>query len=216
MQQAVWTMSEIIEITRYPNRRLYDRSQKQYVTLGDIESIVLEGKSVRVLDSKSGEDLTRMILTQIILERHPERMHMFPVAFLHEILRADKLVLDWLAVYFGQALKLMEGVSRRPTLPLLPGLDFWRALFVNSPPAASPESKATNSASSPSVSGGQASSETLNVTAISELPADPEGNPSLELVTRILELERRLAQLEQTGESTRNGTEPAVGDDDRV
>ena len=114
-------MSETVEITRYPNRRLYDRSQKKYVTLGDIEELVFGGRDVRVRDSKSDEDLTRLILTQIILERHPERLKMFPRAFLHSILRADHLAMDWLTAYFGQAMSYMESIVGASAPPLAPG-----------------------------------------------------------------------------------------------
>ena len=48
-------MSQTVEVTRYPNRRLYDRSQRQYVTLGDVEQMVRNGKQVRVRDSKTQE-----------------------------------------------------------------------------------------------------------------------------------------------------------------
>ena len=120
-------MSETVEITRYPNRRLYDRQQKRYVNVGEIEAMVLEGRDVHVTDNKSGEDLTRLILTQVILERHPERMKMFPVSFLHEILRADQAALDWFTVYFAQAKSLMESVTGASGMPMLPGLDFWQA-----------------------------------------------------------------------------------------
>lgn len=122
-------MSETIEITRYPNRRLYDRSRKKYVTIGDIEAMVLGGQDIRVRDSKSDEDLTRVILTQIILERHPERMKMFPVAFLHTILRADQLALNWLTVYFGQAMTFLERITQSPRVSAMPGMDFWQSLI---------------------------------------------------------------------------------------
>ncbi len=129
---CVEKMSEPIEIARYPNRRLYDRSQKKYVTLGDIEAVVLAGKAVRVRDSKSEEDLTGVILTQIILERHPERMKVFSVPFLHALLRADQLVIDWLTVYFGQAMKLMKGATAMP-IPGFPGFEMWKSVVPDSP-----------------------------------------------------------------------------------
>jgi polyhydroxyalkanoate synthesis repressor PhaR len=125
-------MNDTVEITRYPNRRLYDRSRKKYVTVGDIEAMVLAGQDVHVRDSKSDDDLTRVILTQIILERHPERMKMFPVAFLHAILRADQLALNWLTVYFGQALNFLERITRSPRPSALPGMDFWQSLLPGS------------------------------------------------------------------------------------
>src|SRR5262249_54633549 len=77
-----------VQITRYPNRRLYDRSQGKYVTLKDIEAVVQRGGNVVVKDSKTGEDFTRSVLTQIILENHPERMELFPVPLFHWMIRS--------------------------------------------------------------------------------------------------------------------------------
>ena len=119
-------MSDSIEITRYtPIAGWYDRSQKKYVTLRDIESLVLAGKDVRVRDSKSEEDLTGTILTQILLERHPERMRVFSVPFLHALLRADQMAIDWLSVYFGQAMSVMQGTSTTG----LPGMELWKGMM---------------------------------------------------------------------------------------
>ena len=60
---------EVVSIKRYPNRRLYDRQARRYITLQDLEDLVLQGKKIEVRDSRSGDDLTRPILTQILLER---------------------------------------------------------------------------------------------------------------------------------------------------
>lgn len=55
-------------IKKYPNRRLYDTSTSTYVTLAEVKQLVMNGESVAVRDAKSGEDLTRSILLQIILD----------------------------------------------------------------------------------------------------------------------------------------------------
>src|SRR5215210_7820633 len=86
---------EPIAIRRYPNRRFYDRSRRRYVTLQEIEDLVLGGQTVEVRDSRTGEDLTRQILAQILLERHPEKMAMFPVAMLHSTLQANDLASEF-------------------------------------------------------------------------------------------------------------------------
>jgi polyhydroxyalkanoate synthesis repressor PhaR len=84
----------IYEIRGYPNRRFYDRSRKRYLTLGEIEALVLEGKTGEVHDSRTGEDITRQILTQILMQRQPEKMDVFPVAMLHSVLRANDLAMN--------------------------------------------------------------------------------------------------------------------------
>ncbi len=178
-------MNETVEITRYPNRRLYDRTRKKYITVGEIEAMVLGGENVRVRDSKTDEDLTRMILTQILLERHPDRMKMFPVAFLHEILRADRLSLDWLTVYFGQAKSLMNGVSGPVGQNLVPGIDFWRSLMPN---AASRAEVDVASPPDPNDEHDSADLETV------------ERNDQQKMSSRLEELERRLKQLEGKGD----------------
>ena len=50
---------EVISIKRYPNRRLYDRQARRYITLQDLEDLVLQGNKIEVRDSRTGEDLTR-------------------------------------------------------------------------------------------------------------------------------------------------------------
>jgi len=142
--------TDVVEITRYPNRRLYDRSRGQYGTLTEIEEMVRAGRSVLVRDSKSGEDLTRSVLAQIILERHPERMDLFPVSLLHMVLRANDLALDWMRTYMRQSLAFLEQMPQPLTAvpPLAPPsatslvgpiptpLDWMKAFFPTSPPDA--------------------------------------------------------------------------------
>ena len=55
-------------IKKYPNRRLYDTANSGYITLADVKQMVLEFVDFQVIDAKNGEDLTRTILLQIILE----------------------------------------------------------------------------------------------------------------------------------------------------
>src|SRR3954468_5339641 len=102
---------EVISIRRYPNRRLYDRQSRRYITLQDVEDLVKDGKKIEVRDSKTNEDLTRAILTQILIERHPEKMEMFPVAMLHGILQANDVMLEFLRSYLKQPLGLLENLQ---------------------------------------------------------------------------------------------------------
>jgi polyhydroxyalkanoate synthesis repressor PhaR len=118
---------EVVTIIRYPNRRLYDRSRGRYVTLRDIEDTVRHGRSVIVRDSKTGADLTRLLLTQIILERHPERMELFPLSLLHLILRTDGVMFAFLRDSVRQALHYVEMLQRAaPFHPLLPTQEWLR------------------------------------------------------------------------------------------
>jgi len=114
--------AEPVAIRRYPNRRFYDRSRQRYVTLGDIEELVRQGRTVEVRDSRTGEDLTRQVLTQILLERHPEKMELVPAALLHGLLRANDLAAEFWRAYLRQALLALEGLQRAlDPLGWLPG-----------------------------------------------------------------------------------------------
>lgn len=61
-------MRSAVIIKKYPNRRLYDTSSGRYVNLEDVASMIRQGTDVQVVDARTGEDLTRVVLTQIIVE----------------------------------------------------------------------------------------------------------------------------------------------------
>lgn len=77
-----------LRIRKYPNRRFYDVTRSRHVTLQDLHEAILEGHSVEVLDSKSGEDITNVILVQILLEKDPPKLHFFPSWILHSMVRS--------------------------------------------------------------------------------------------------------------------------------
>ncbi|MBO9717955.1 MAG: polyhydroxyalkanoate synthesis regulator DNA-binding domain-containing protein, partial [Pseudoxanthomonas sp.] len=60
-------------IKKYPNRRLYDTEISSYITIEDVRQLILDGESFEVRDAKSGEDLTRSVLLQIIAEQDLHR-----------------------------------------------------------------------------------------------------------------------------------------------
>ncbi|RZI82729.1 MAG: polyhydroxyalkanoate synthesis repressor PhaR [Rubrivivax sp.] len=74
-------------IKKYPNRRLYDTQTSSYITLVDVKDMVLACENFLVLDAKSGEDLTRSILLQIILEEESGGVPMFSTQALAQIIR---------------------------------------------------------------------------------------------------------------------------------
>lgn len=74
-------------IKKYPNRRLYDTQTSTYITLADVKQLVLGTEDFQVVDVKSGEDLTRSILLQIILEEESGGLPMFSAAALSQIIR---------------------------------------------------------------------------------------------------------------------------------
>lgn len=89
---------ELRLIKKYPNRRLYDTATSSYITLADVKALVLEQVAFKVVDAKSGEDLTRSILLQIILEEESAGAPMFSSDMLSQIIR-----------FYGHAMQGMMG-----------------------------------------------------------------------------------------------------------
>jgi polyhydroxyalkanoate synthesis repressor PhaR len=85
-------------LKKYPNRRLYDTRTSSYITLADVKLMVLEAENFEVRDAKTGEDLTRSILLQIILEEESGGMPMFSAQMLGQIIR-----------FYGHTLQGMMG-----------------------------------------------------------------------------------------------------------
>ena len=85
-------------IKKYPNRRLYDTKTSAYITLSDVKDLVLTTESFKVLDAKSGEDLTRSILLQIILEEETAGVPLFTTDLLSQMIR-----------FYGHAMQGMLG-----------------------------------------------------------------------------------------------------------
>ena len=81
-------MSETVRtIKKYPNRRLYDTANSGYITLADVKQMVLENIDFQVVDAKSGDDLTRSILLQIILDEEGGGVPMFSSEMLSQMIR---------------------------------------------------------------------------------------------------------------------------------
>lgn len=99
---------ESILIKRYPNRRYYARHLSKYVSLTDIEQLVSTGHDVQIQDSQTNDDLTRSVLTQIIMEQHPDKMALFPIDMLHFILRSNDTMTGLLRDYFRQSLTYLD------------------------------------------------------------------------------------------------------------
>src|SRR5262245_20251692 len=74
-------------IKRYSNRKLYDTQESRYVTLEEIEEMIRSGKEISVVDAATGEDLTSVTLTQIILENERNHRTAPPAAFLHQLIK---------------------------------------------------------------------------------------------------------------------------------
>ena len=78
--------SDKVTIKKYANRRLYDTESSTYITLDRLAALIREGREFEVLDAKSGEDITRQVLTQIIVDEEARGSTMLPLGFLKQII----------------------------------------------------------------------------------------------------------------------------------
>ena len=112
-------------IKKYPNRRLYDTETSSYVTLAELKKLVMASAPLVVLDAKTGEDLTRSILLQIILEEESAGVPMFSEAVLSNIIR-----------FYGHAMQVHMGSYLENHVQSF--MD-WQNKLGESSPALSPE-----------------------------------------------------------------------------
>jgi polyhydroxyalkanoate synthesis repressor PhaR len=75
-----------VTIKKYANRRLYDTESSSYITLDRLAEMVREGREFQVVDAKSGEDITRQVLTQIIVDEEARGATMLPINFLKQLI----------------------------------------------------------------------------------------------------------------------------------
>lgn len=78
--------TEAITIKKYANRRLYNTAASSYVTLDDLAVMVQAGVDFKVHDAKSGDDITRAVLTQIIVEQESKGNNLLPTGFLRQLI----------------------------------------------------------------------------------------------------------------------------------
>lgn len=80
-------MSQLRIIKKYPNRRLYDTEISSYVTLEDVRQLIIEGESFEVRDARTGNDLTRSVLLQILAEHEDIGQPIFSTQLLTTVIR---------------------------------------------------------------------------------------------------------------------------------
>jgi len=101
-------------IKKYPNRRLYDTKTSTYITLADVKKLVVQGEEFQVLDAKSGEDLTRSILLQIILEEESAGSPMFSSDILTQFIRCyGNAMQGMLGSYLERNMQLFGEIQKR-------------------------------------------------------------------------------------------------------
>ncbi len=119
-------------VKRYASRRLYNTETSDYVTLDDIAGFISDGRDVQIIDLKSGDDLTRQYLLQIIAEHESRGESMLPIAVLNDLVRcysnqASNVMPEFLQMSFdmlrdGQS-KMVENLAAINSLNTVPGFD---------------------------------------------------------------------------------------------
>jgi polyhydroxyalkanoate synthesis repressor PhaR len=164
-----------IVIKKYGNRRLYDTANSEYINQDEVAQMVQEGKDIQVVDAATGEDITRLVLTQIIVQHAKEPNSAFPIDILRQMVAACGKVTQ------GTTVQYMKAV-----------LDMYQnALRAVAPPAMSP----FNFVPSPfAVTSGP---ENLAADVTPENPRSQRGSDERSGEQEVKELKRRLAELEE-------------------
>jgi polyhydroxyalkanoate synthesis repressor PhaR len=112
-QGAFPVQARAVVIKKYGNRRLYDTSGSRYINLEDIATLIRNGTDVKVVDAKTGEDLTRLTLTQIIVEDAKAQPQGLPIEFLRQLIMAtDRVGREFIMWYLKTAFDAYHKVQR--------------------------------------------------------------------------------------------------------
>lgn len=134
--------TETILIKKYENRRLYDATNSRYVNLEEVAGFVQRGYEVRVIDVASGEDITRLILTQIIAEGAKTPDSSFPLDILRQMVIASGRASQESALRYTKAMLDLYQSTYRAMAPALNPFE-----FMQNPPKGNPEENGPQSRS---------------------------------------------------------------------
>lgn len=134
--RAMTDTSQPLLIKRYASRRLYNTATSDYVTLEDIAGFIRDGREVQIIDLKSGDDLTRQYLLQIVADHESRGESVLPISVLTDLVRsyttqAHSVVPEFLASSFemlkqGQS-KMLDNMAAISPMASMPGFDAMRA-----------------------------------------------------------------------------------------
>lgn len=196
--------TETLRIRKYPNRRYYDVTNSRHVTLAELYERVRAGARISVEDSRTGDDITSAVLTQILLEHASEKLEIFPAQLLHQAIQANQQMLaSFVKDYFAKALdafaqsrqqfdRFLSQAGLSPLTATTP-LDWAQMLFKGMTQAAAP----TTSAAKPP-----------EHDATPPAKADDRDRTLAEMHDRIEQLSRELNNL-QKKQSRKPKTKPA-------
>ena len=178
-----------VVIKKYENRRLYDTTNSRYVNLEEVAQLLQQGNDVQVVDASSGEDITRLILTQIIVENAKTPESSFPLDLLRQMVVASGRASQESALQYMKAmLEIYQNAYRAMPNPLSP-FDFMQNIRANG------EEKPDNGKQS---SGARKPAEPRQPNAKQSGPEDVT-----ELKSRLADLEKLVSNLAAAPKSTK-------------
>jgi polyhydroxyalkanoate synthesis repressor PhaR len=101
----------MLTIKRYPNRKFYDTEEKRYMTLEDITAHIQQGRDIQVIDNTTGEDITPVVLTQIILEQEKKQTGFVPRSVLTGLVQAGGLTVGRMRKALANPLDLLKQID---------------------------------------------------------------------------------------------------------
>lgn len=146
-----------VVIKKYENRRLYDTTNSRYVNLEEVAQMLQHGNDVQVIDAATGDDITRLILTQIIVEDAKTPQSNFPLDLLRQMVVASGRATQESALNYMKAMLDLYQSSYRAVAPQLNPFDFMQSMQSNRgapanepvPPASERPTESTKSDASP-------------------------------------------------------------------
>lgn len=159
-------MPKNVLIKKYENRRLYDVTNSRYVNLDDVSRLLQQGDEVRVVDAATGDDLTRLVLTQIIVEGAKAPDSGFPLNVLRDMVIASGQASQESAIRYTRAMLDLYKSTYRAMTPAFNPFEFMEP--------ASPASPQPGSASDPSAAEREASADQEEVNLLKHRLAELE------------------------------------------
>jgi polyhydroxyalkanoate synthesis repressor PhaR len=101
----------MLTIKRYPNRKFYDTEEKRYITLDDISERIRAGREVQVIDQGSGEEITSVVLTQIIFEQEKKQSGFVPRSVLTGLVQAGGYTMGRMRNALSNPLELLKQID---------------------------------------------------------------------------------------------------------
>jgi polyhydroxyalkanoate synthesis repressor PhaR len=186
------TNPAVLQIKKYPNRRYYDAINSRHITLKEIHDVIVGGTDVAITDSRSGDDITNLVLTQILLEQDQPKFDIVPSALLHAMIRSNRQMLrTWVERFYGPFMGLLATSQKQFDAYLR---DAFRGGFPNPFEWA----KAFGAASrAPKTADHGADSGEAGPEDLAAAESEPNGATIADMRRQLGELSRRIEELSQ-------------------